>query len=339
MKSRRKPLSSIVLWIVVLAGFGGYAIQIPGCSSDKSANRGNPVDPPDLTDDSKRIGEASQDVFDISDSVGNSAEAISGETQNIRTLTNDDPTIEPSVSNIENEAESLRDDSEQLAVIGDRLKRTQQDLESEQSKVDELENAAEASRGEIDRLQKENDELKSEASQLFKSKMAWIGVVSVFGIGASIILAFVTRSMTATMVAIGFVVTLGVSIAVSLYMSYIAWITIVVAGVSVLAVLGYLGWGIFSQNKTMDELIQTGEVTKNYLSQEARDHIFGRGAEPGIADQVQSKHTKDRVKQVRYYNDRKRGFALSPSTPQVSRLPVTNEIRTYSVEGQSQSSF
>lgn len=316
--------------LTMLIGSTGYLIQMSGCTWPKRLGGngrtiGNAVEVPDLSDGSSKIKESSKDIGDISESVTKSADAIDNETETIRSSTDGEiaTIIKPNLDAIDNETRDLRGDSEALKSIQEDLDETRNLLAEEQDKIDLLESAANTSVSEVEELKEQNQELRDEAAREFKSKMAWIGVVSVFGIGASIILAFVTRSMVATVIAVGFVITLGVSIAVSLYMTQIGWITIAIAAASVVGILVYLGYSILGNNKSVDELIQTNEVTKNYLTQEAKDHIYGRGAEPGVADNVQSKSTKKIVRQIRRNGDNKRKFDLSPAEQQLARFPET----------------
>lgn len=323
-------INRVVFIVIMLFGSTGYLLQMSGCTWPKRLGGsgrtiGNAVEVPDLSKGSDKIKESSKDIEDVSESVLKSADAIDRETENIRSNTDGEiaTIIKPNLDAIDNETRELRSDSEVLKSIQEDLDETRNLLAEEQDKIDLLESAANTSVSEVEELKKQNQDLRDEAAREFKSKMAWIGVVSVFGIGASIILAFVTRSMVATVIAVGFVITLGVSIAVSLYMTQIGWITIAIAAASVVSILVYLGYSILGNNKSFDELIQTNEVAKDYLTQEARDHIYGRGAEPGIADQVQSSATKKMIRQIRRNGDKKRKFDLAPSEKQMARFPAT----------------
>jgi len=304
--------------VLAAIGLSAYILHIPGCSWNK---RDVQVDElPDTTDESKKISEISSDV-------GKVGERLEGRAGNIETNTNDARgildvehpgsrnSVEPQLEAIDTEAKGLRNDSAELKVAQDRLTDVESQLVLEQERINSLTGEFASANSKIQNLEDENRELKEKANRLFKEKMAWIGVISVFGIGVSVMLIFFTRSSVATMVALGFAATLGISIAVSLYMQYIAWVTIAVVAVTAVGVIGYLVYRQITENKTVDELVRTGEVTKDYLTQEARDHIFGRGAEPGVADNIQSKGTKRLVQEIRYYNTTpKRGFQLASST-------------------------
>lgn len=344
-KKNQRTKGSIVnifLAIILLGGYGGYVINMPGCSSNSSSRDlggsrsipENVIEKPDLSQEQSDIFSDANRVGLAAERVKESAYSIDNETRIVRNSVDPDTgsVIAPNLNAIDNETKNLRDNSEELKRVQASLKETRESLSREQVKINKLEEAANVSLGEIQSLKDQIRELNSEAQQLLKQKMAWIGVVSVFGIGAFIILAFFTKNKLAIFVAIGFLITLGISIAVSMHMAAIAWITTIVAGVAVVGVLAYIGYITFIQNKSVEELVQTGEVTKNYLTQEARDHIFGRGAEPGVADQVQSKVTKKIVRQVRSADDSKRGFKLASkdsNTVQFPRYSDNDPYRSY----------
>lgn len=300
----------------VLAGFLGYFATISSCASSgdsEISSVGSNVEIPDLSTDIESLNNESSNIEEDVISIDASADSIDVETDQIRSSA--DPVtrdaIEPNLSAINKETRSIRTASDQIKNSIENLGVVSESLEEEQEKADTLASSAQDAIDINESLVKENEELKSEAKKILNQKMAWIGVISVFGIGIAIVLAFLTRSRAATLVAIGFVVTLGISIAVSMYMSAIGIITVVIAGLATLGVLTYLGYNLFVQNKATDELVHTGEVTKNYLSPEAKRHIFGEGPEPGVADQIQSQETKKMVKKVRKDPSTKRRFDLS----------------------------
>tara|TARA_B100000614_G_scaffold262903_1_gene299914 strand:- start:86483 stop:87490 length:1008 start_codon:yes stop_codon:yes gene_type:complete len=316
-------------------GLSAYFLHIPGCSLTKKDPKPVQVDElPDTTDEAKKVGEIGNNVGEVGGRIGARADSIEANTNDTRTiLDNQHPgsrdSVEPQLDAIDNEAKGLRDDSAELKVAQERLTDIEGQLLVEQERVESLTGDFANANSKIQSLEEENRELKDKANRLFKEKMAWIGVISVFGIGISVMLIFFTRSSAATMVALGFAATLGISIAVSLYMQYIAWVTIAVVAITAIGVIGYLVYMRITDNKTVDELVRTGEVTKDYLTQEARDHIFGRGAEPGVADSIQSKGTKRQVQEIRHYNTTpKRGFQLASSTgsgARVARQPIDGQ--------------
>jgi len=157
---------------------------------------------------------------------------------------------------------------------------------------------------------------------MFKRNMAYLGVVCTIGIGISLVIGFWAKSKTAIFVAIGFGVTLAVATAVSIFLETIALVTICIMGVAFIGAIGYLAWQFIQNNKVEKELVQTGEITKQYLPPNVREHLFGYGAEPGKLDQVQSKVTKDRVKKIRQYSPKSNAVKLAPSMPEYWR-PTT----------------
>jgi len=316
---------SRLLLILSIFGLSAYFLAVPGCLSPRRGSA-NVQELPNVSDESAGLSVANEKIKTVGEGLSGRADRIEEGTDNVRdTLDStgvDRRMVSEPLDAIDSEAQGLRQDSAELESARLRIDDLRISLDGEQEKIEDLTGNLGDAQGVISSLEKENRELRDKTNQLFKEKMAWIGVISVFGIGVSVVLIFLTRSGTATIIALGFVATLGISIAVSLYMSAIAWVTIAIVGIVAVGVIGYMAYQKLTDNKRVDELIQTNEVAKDYLSQEARDHIFGRGAEPGVADRIQSNATRAMVRQIRRTGKRK--FDLSPRgsvIPQIRAQP------------------
>lgn len=323
------PMVAIAFTLFIIFGTMGFTTAVSGCNGGGPSVVA-PVTAPELTPIQSDVSDSADKVGKISDSVSQSADNIDKEADQIRSIAPEETraTFEPNLTGINKETQSLRQNSEELAVVRTDLEAAKAQLEVQQDRVNQLLSANSVSQEEISRLEEENQKLQSESQELLRAKMAWIGVFSVFGIGIAMVLGFLTRSSTAILIAIGFVITLGVSVAVSMYMSYIGYATIAITGLAALCVVGYTAYNLFTQNRSVEELVQTSEVAKNYLTQEARDHIFGRGPEPGVADHVQSLRTKELVRTVRDPRKKRRRFDLAESQnhPKYPKIP---EGQTY----------
>ena len=143
---------------------------------------------------------------------------------------------QPSRPNLKQEikqAETIAAQLDSLPVVQSEAQALATDLEQEQQNIDTYSDFTSEAVEQNEKLKEENAKLKDKAAAQFKARMAWIGTVSVFGIGISVILIFFTRSRAATMVAFGFATTLGISIAVSMYMQQIALAVIAILFISV----------------------------------------------------------------------------------------------------------
>ena len=328
--------------ILLIACFGvfSFTAQITGCSWLGPRPPKSVSEIPNVDDERKSLEIVGDNVDGVSNTLEGRADRIEEGTKTVRTVLDDSGTdssiVNEPLESIDAEANGLRKDKAELDAAVLRIGDLENSLGAEQEKIEDMTGNLGDAQAHIDALEEENNVLRDKTNQLFKEKMAWIGVVSVFGIGVSVVLIFFTRSSAATMVALGFAATLGISIAVSLYMQLIAWITISIVGVVGLGVIGYVAYRKYTENKTVDELIRTGEVTKDYLSQEAKDHIFGRGAEPGVADRIQSRPTQDMIRRVR--GNGKKTFKLAQSTPMVPRAaqrPLVENSLSLEVEEKS----
>jgi len=280
-------------------------------------------DKPFLNEERKIVSETKNGLSEEADNILKSSNSIDKHADDIRANIPRDqlPDIKPSLEGIENDTDALRETRSQLIVYTQRLEDAEGQLVLEQKKIDEWTDYAVNSESKNRELQDRINTLKNESAQQFKKTMMWIGTVCVVGIGICIALAIWLKSATAFMVALGFGATLAVSVAVTLYMQTIAMITIIVFGVAIACVAIYFGWHFYQSKKTEEELVHTGEVTKQYLSPESREKLFGVGAEPGTVSLIQSNTTKRRVKQIKHYNEKRRLNKTAPRLPKTYRPP------------------
>lgn len=298
------------------------AFWISSCSGPKINGGPSLPNTPDTTSASKGVSESAVTVGAVSAKVGKSADEIDKHATSIESKTPPavKTSIDPEIKGIRTETQGLRQDQVELSVVQKKLQDTESQIKAQQLNIDKLADYAKAADTNNLKLKEDIKKLEDENAAEFKRMMAYLGVVCVAGIGICLLVAFVSRSKTAIMVAIGFAITLAISVAVTMYLKQIALVTICVLGVVFLGVMVYLGLELLKNRKAEEELIHTNELTKQYLAPEAREHIFGYGAEPGKVDQIQSKSTQQRVKLVRQYNQ-KQNIKLAPSIPEYWRHP------------------
>lgn len=282
-------------------------------SSVRNPNINMPPERPSISDEANRTGEIAADLGTVANNVGESAEAIDRHAHTIRnsTVPENLPIISPSLDGISSETQELIIAQAEIIRLQGQTNDLQTDLTAEQNKVENWTKYASDAESKNIKLIEENRQLRDKNAQQFKQMLAWIGVVSVAGIGVCLALALWTKSKVAIAVAVGFGLTLATSIAVTMFMKEIAFVTIIVLGVAFLGVIGYVGWQFFTARKTEEELVHTGELAKQYLPTEAREKLFGHGAEPGTVDAIQGTITKQRVKKIREHSKKQ----ATPSVP------------------------
>lgn len=307
---------SLMIYLSIFFIFMACIIMTVSCSSKDRRLDDNPVPIPDITKPISETGEISKDIKDSADSIDESVDAINKVTpEDLK------PQIEPHTEAIHGETNNLRDQSEKLLSL-------QKELEAQQSKIEELTKHATSLEGNREKLKKEIEDLKSENNRLLKKMLAWLAAACVAGIGICVFIVFLTQNKIAIFGAIGCAITMCVAVAVSAYMIWIAYITAgVFVALSIIAGL-YVWKQIKSKkkeiietksetatySKALQEVVQTGELAKKYMSTEARQHVFGDGPELGQADAIQNEKTKILVKKLRESN-----VKLAPSVPSLFR--------------------
>jgi len=293
------------------------------CKKQSDQIRSSPPSLPDISPVLEKIGTAGESIKESADKIGVSADKIDNHTTKIEENTPiaNKPILKPEIDGIRIETTELRNVKSDLLVTKQQLSDTQSTLSKEEANVKKWVEYAGATDSKNAKLMEEIRVLKDQGSQMFKRNMAYLGMICTIGIGISLVLGFWARSKTALMVAIGFAITLAVATAVSIFLETIALVTICVIGVAFLIAIGYMGWQFMQDRKVEKELVQTGEIAKQYLPPDIREHLFGYGAEPGKIDQIQSNTTKERVKKIRQYNPKANAVKLAPSLPEYWKPP------------------
>ena len=308
----------VIACIVLIA-----SVHLSGCLGDGTTKPKTPDAPtlPDLDPPITAVRAASESAGNIGKNVDASATKIDTHAKDIETNTPDSakPKVQPSLDGIRTETKNLKDSSTELKVLSERLKDTEDKLGKEQSNVKKWIDYAGNADKEITSLQKKVAELEDENNALLKKQLTYLIVLCVMGLGVCGVLIFWTQSKIAIMVACGFGATMAIALAVTYFMKTIAIVAICVLGVAFLGVLGYIAWTYFANRKVQEELVHTNELAKQHLTPEAREKLYGYGAEPGKIDQIQSNVTKARVKAIRSYSAIKGRVKLAPRIPEFFR--------------------
>lgn len=280
---------------------------------------------PDVTQPRENITDSAESVGKVAGEVGASATKIDSHTTAIESATpvENRPIIKPDIDGIRTETAGLRGNQAELLAAQQKLIDTEAALKVEADKIKKLTSDVVSAQAENVTLKETIIRLENESTAKFNNMMAYLGATCAVGLGISLVVAFFGRSKMAIMIAVGFAVTLAIAAAVSLYLKTIALVTICIIGAAFLGVIGYLAWQALKSKKIEEELVHSGELTKQYLPPEAREHIFGYGAEPGKIDQIQTKATKERVKKIREYSSKKQNIKLAPKQPEYWRPPLS----------------
>ena len=289
-----KNFSNSAAVLLLLLNLLGWGTMLSSCSSMPGRVDGNDIPKPDVNPSIKDVGtiasevEASANNIDIdTDDIENS---VPPEVQT---------QIRPHIQSISDETDNLRENSQQLVDVQEQLRIEQQKIEAMTGHTVGLER-------EIDKLEEKIKNLESENKSLIRKMLAWLAAACVAGIGICVLVVFLTQNKLFIFGAIACAITMCVAVAASILLTWIAYIT---AGIFAAVSIG-VGIYVWRQivlkkkemntvNKALEEVVQSGEITKKYLDTESRQHIFGDGPEPGIVDQVQSAATKVLVRNLR----------------------------------------
>ena len=294
-------MHNIVLQRYLLAIVTYFSLFMGSCSLLQKSDRKDPPATPNVTKEKEKINDIAKSVSETAKDVGKRADTIENHATQIEIKTPEAtrPLVQSEISGIREQTQGLRQDQSTLMATEQKLKDTELELASQQKIIEEYAKFSQNSQAEIGKLKEKINELQSSNDKLLKTMMAWISVCCVVGIGVSLVIGFFFKTPMAFMIAAGCVATLGVSVAVSLYLQYIAWVALSVLGLGFVAAVIYVAVQIKNKDKAVSELVHTGEVVKTYLPNNSRKKIFGNKVEPGVANAIQSKSTIDMVRKIR----------------------------------------
>lgn len=300
------------LYYIILSTFSFLAIA--GCATTKSPIDRDVLNPPNLdpiTENvkeiedetvgfSSEIEEQADDTIDLSDTIQEqantlkSSEGLSEEQkQLINSVLSNATLISSNINDIKNNVQRFMDYILQnMSFINERI-------EENQAKIDDVMKLLGDSRQEFKDLKEENRELKNKARQNLTNYLGVLIVISIAGIGVSGFLLFLTRSKTAIATAVGFLITLVVSVGINLYMNTIGLISVIIICLAFMVVVVYFIYRFYLTIKSEEELVVANDTIAEKLSDEAQIELFGHDKEGGIISQMQSKSTKKQIEDIR----------------------------------------
>jgi len=324
-----------VLGIFVFMTIISWAFIITSCSNSQPSRTISkaPPETPNVVKEGEKVGEAAKTVGETGKDVATRAEKIDEHAANIESKTPPEvkSSVQPELSGIRTETNGLREDSATLVSVEQKLKDTQSQLLEQQQKIQNYTTFAKESETQRQKLQDKIKELESSNAKMLRTMLSWIVVVCVIGIGASLVIGFFFKTPAAFMVAAGCVATMGIAVAVTLYLQQIAWVALAVLGLGFLGAVVYVFFQIKNRDTAVKELVHTGEVAKNYLPTTVREKIFGNAVEPGVAHQIQSGSTMKLVSKVRSLDKNKRGYGLAQSPSVTPVATVVNAVAPASI--------
>jgi len=292
-----------------------------GLFSCEGGSRNNSVsdrpETPSVKDETAIIGDSSDLVGGVGNNLVQRAEKINGHTRSIEASLPppDKSIVTKDVEGIRTETKGLVEDSNTLASVKKQLDMAEEMLIKQQSKINDFVSyTKDSEKQRVDLVNKIRD-LESSNAKIIKTMLSWVTVCCVIGIGASLVIGFFFKTPAAFMVAAGCVATMGIAVAVTLYLQQIAWIALALLGVGFLSAVVYVFVQVKNRDTAVKELVHTGEIAKSYLPTTVREKIFGNSVEPGVAHQIQSNSTIKLVRNVRSLDKNKRGYDLAPQLP------------------------
>lgn len=260
-----------------------------------------------VVDSVREQKEQTDEITDASNEVGGSLEKIDDHANSILdeiALAPEDRNynIDPTLNSIEDSAEAIKEDVDSAQREQVRIDEALEDLESANARVSAAVGQIEQLEDLVAEYEQSDREVRKEALENLHSFITLFFVIG-FGmlIGGAFLTFWVNGKLGGVVLAIG-VLTVGFAAASQYYLEEIAVVGLVVLIVGFLASLGVVGWMLIdgkNDKKAIAEIVELIEETKDHLTPEERQEIFGRD---GFASRMTSDLTKKIIAQVKIKN-------------------------------------
>ena len=284
----------IVLAPVSLAGcLSGLTSKEAMLRTDTSATTENGVR--EQIEQADEIQEATGEITQVLEEIDGEAKSILNEVALTEKITE-------SLIRIEESAEEIREQVDQAQLEQVRIEESLEDLEQANMRIAAAVGEIAGLEDLIEEYEQSDREVRKEALENLHSFITLFFVIG-FGmlIGGAFLTFWVNGKLGGVVLAIG-VLTVGFAAASQYYLEEIAVVGLVVLIIGFLASLGVVGWMLFdgkNDKKAIAEIVELIEETKEHLTLEERQEIFGRD---GFASRLTSDITKKIVSQVKIKN-------------------------------------
>lgn len=209
--------------------------------------------------------------------------------------------IRESAATIDTANESIRQSNEAIKAERQELQNALRDIELNNKRAERLQKDLDAKDNVIASQTKRIDELEDAAEQ---ASTKYLGMLIAFGVVIMVLGVlgfFYNFKVGLAMLGIGGI-TVAVTAGVMYYMGWFAIIGLIIMGVGLLGLIGYLAWAMMRGRtfaKATEENAELIETIKQELTDTKAYEIFGDRIRPGIAHTMQSKSTQREIDKIR----------------------------------------
>ena len=292
-------MKKLMYLIIVLA-----PVSLAGCLSGLTSNETlMRTDTSATTENAAREQiEQADEIQEATSEISQVLDEIDGEAKNILNEVALTEKITESLIRIEKSAEEIREQVDQAQLEQVRIEESLEDLEQANMRIAAAVGEIAGLEDLIEEYEQSDREVRKEALENLHSFITLFFVIG-FGmlIGGAFLTFWVNGKLGGVVLAIG-VLTVGFAAASQYYLEEIAVVGLIVLIIGFLASLGVVGWMLFdgkNDKKAIAEIVELIEETKEHLTLEERQEIFGRD---GFASRLTSDITKKIVSQVKIKN-------------------------------------
>ena len=249
----------------------------------------------DITTVYTSISETTGGIRDTNNQIRGDAVTIRNSAETVSIKIPAESGVNSEIETIKNKSVDILSHTDDIAKLTGQLELAQGNLQISVAKVDQIKKNNELLQKEKDEVIVENDKLKQEIQntqqRMFKVT-TFLFPICAIGIGLSAALIFFKQIKFG----IAGIVACGTTIIVAITISKMAAYLAIAGAIILLLIMGFILWQLFVNRKTIFELVETVEVAKDNMPEDAKTKVFGDNKNPGLADKLQSTATKAVVK-------------------------------------------
>lgn len=263
-----------------------------GCWKEQETNPTIPIDlktGQDLENASAKIAESTTIIEEKTESITEESQSIQENAieAQAKVPEGSKAAIAPHLDSIKQSSKTIIDDAKAIDKANMNLVTAKELVKNAKDKVATTDRILEKivkERDEALAAQKKAEEEKD--SQLHKM-LQYLIILCIAGVGVSTVVFFMSGSKLGIAGAAACGLILIVAIAVETYLIYFA----IAGGILLVGVVGLLIYDAWTKRKALKEVVDTVEITRDNLTPEVKDKIFGAGDDNGLMKRIQSPST------------------------------------------------
>jgi hypothetical protein len=271
-----------------------------GCWKQQEIDPTKPIDQKtkqDLENAAAKIDKSTKIIDEKTKSITEESNNIQSETVEVKSKVSEEnkAAVTPHLDNINQSSKTIIAETQAITMANVDLKTAKELIHTAENKVVATDKVLEVLVKERDAALKQAKEAKEAKDSALHNMLQWLIIGCIAGAGVFVVVFFMTGSKGGIMGAAACGVVLIIAIAIESFFLYFA----IAGAVLLLGMVGLLIYNVWTQRKAFSEVVDTVEITKDNLTPEVKNKIFGVADDKGLMKRIQSPMTMKMVERTK----------------------------------------